>query len=229
MSTHCTPGLFITGTDTAVGKTHVAAAIARKLVADGLRVGVYKPVASGCTRGTDGNLTSDDARMLWEAAGKPGLFKHVCPQCFAAPLAPHLAARVEGREIDKDLLIDGLEFWRLRSDAVLVEGAGGLFSPLDDERLNIDFAREIDYAMVLVAPNRLGTIHGVLSTILAAFQRTPSLPFKAVVLNEVTSDPSDLSRASNAQEILKRIPKSGATQVTELAHGGKSFNPPINW
>jgi len=229
MRTPYTPGLFITGTDTGVGKTHVAAVIARKLVAEGLRVGVYKPVASGCSRDAEGKLTSDDARVLWEAAGRPGLFERVCPQNFAAPLAPHLAARAEGRELDTQLLLDGLKYWRLRSDVVLVEGAGGLFSPLDEGRLNIDFAREVRYPLVVVAPNRLGTIHGVLSTIIAARELTSSLPIKAVVLSETTNDKSDLSRASNADQIRQRIKMRDIGQIAELAYGIGAFNPPIDW
>ena len=80
-------GLFITGTDTGVGKTYVAALIARSLAAAGHRVGVYKPAASGCVRG-QGRLVSADAAALWEAAGRAGNLEHVCPQRFAAPFAP---------------------------------------------------------------------------------------------------------------------------------------------
>ena len=90
-------GLFITGTDTEIGKTYVAALIARSLVAAGHRVGVYKPAASGCSRQGD-SLVSDDALALWQAAGSPGTLAEVCPQVFAAPLAPHLAAAAEGKQ-----------------------------------------------------------------------------------------------------------------------------------
>ena len=76
-------GLFITGTDTEIGKTYVAALIARALVAAGHRVGVYKPAASGCER-REGELVSDDALTLWQAAGSPGTLTEVCPQVFAA-------------------------------------------------------------------------------------------------------------------------------------------------
>ena len=94
-------GLFITGTDTGVGKTYVAALIARWLPPAGRRVGVYKPAASGCSRQADGDeLVSDDALALWNAAGRPGDLDRVCPQRFAAPLAPHLAAAGEGKQID---------------------------------------------------------------------------------------------------------------------------------
>ncbi len=120
---HDPPGLFITGTDTGVGKTYVAALIARALVASGRRVGVYKPAASGCTRDAQGRIVSDDAVALWEAAGRPGDLEHVCPQRFLAPLAPHLAARAEGKTLDADLLRAGLDYWKARSDIILVEGA----------------------------------------------------------------------------------------------------------
>src|SRR5215475_10020004 len=99
-------GLFVTGNDTGVGKTHVAAMIARAACAQGLRVGVYKPVASGC-RTESGTLVSDDAKDLWLAAGSPGELEYVCPQRFAAALAPNQAAQMEGKELDATLLRDG--------------------------------------------------------------------------------------------------------------------------
>src|SRR4051812_47131517 len=99
-------GLFITGTGTGVGKTYVGALVARALRDSGKRIGVYKPVASGCElRG--GKLFSPDAVTLWDAAGRPGTLEQVCPQMFAAPLAPHLAARLEGRRVDCQQLRDG--------------------------------------------------------------------------------------------------------------------------
>ena len=88
-------GLFVAGTSTEVGKTYVAALIARALVASGWRVGVYKPVASGCRREGE-RLFAEDAEMLWEAAGKPGDLQRVCPQRFELPVAPPQAARAEG-------------------------------------------------------------------------------------------------------------------------------------
>src|SRR3954454_18430711 len=106
-----TAGLFVVGTDTAVGKTFVAARIAAALHRAGVKVGVYKPAASGCRR-VGRALVSDDAVALWEAAGRPGELKAVCPQRFAAPLAPHLAAKAERKEIDSKLLRRGMDYWR---------------------------------------------------------------------------------------------------------------------
>ena len=114
-----TRGLFITGTDTEVGKTHVAALIARDLVAAGHRVGVYKPVASGCRLEAE-QLVADDAVALWEAAGRPGELQRVCPQRFLAPLAPHLAAKEEGKTLDLQLMVNGLDYWRVKKGDILL-------------------------------------------------------------------------------------------------------------
>ena len=103
-------GLFVTGTDTEVGKTYVAALIAKSLVAAGHRVGVYKPTASDCIN--DGSqLVSEDAVVLWEAAGRPLNLDAVCPQRFRAPMAPHLSAIAEGRQMDSQLLRTGISAW----------------------------------------------------------------------------------------------------------------------
>src|SRR5690606_32212131 len=125
-------GLFVVGTDTGVGKTYVAARIAAALSETGVCVGVYKPAASGCRREGPA-LVSDDALELWQAAGQPGELVAVCPQCFAAPLAPHLAAREERKEIDALLLRSGLDYWRARSEVIIVEGAGGIMSPMGEQ------------------------------------------------------------------------------------------------
>ena len=92
----------------------------------------------------------------------------VCPQCFAAPLAPHLAARAEGREIDAALLRRGLDYWRRRSDVLLVEGAGGLLSPLGDDQYVADLAADFGCPLIVVTRNMLGTINATLQTLLAA-------------------------------------------------------------
>lgn len=162
-----TPGLFITGTNTEVGKTYVTGLIARDLVRAGYRVGVYKPAASGCRR-IDGRLVADDAVSIWEAADRPGSLEDVCPQCFAAPLAPHLAAAAEGKRLDEELLVGGIEVWQKRSDVVLVEGAGGLLSPLGRQLYVADLAARFGFPLIVVVPNELGMINQTLQTVFAA-------------------------------------------------------------
>src|SRR4051812_21331307 len=196
------PGLFITGTGTGVGKTYVAAQLAAALRAAGKRVGVYKPVASGCEL-RNGELISADALALWEAAGKPGTLQQVCPQLFAAPLAPHLAARAEGKDVDRQKLRDGIEVWRTRSHVVLVEGAGGLMSPISDDDYNADLAAEFGYPLLVVAANVLGTINATLQTLIAA-RSFRKLRVAGVVLNSPAQLSNDASIATNADELRKR-------------------------
>jgi dethiobiotin synthetase len=221
------PGLFITGTDTGVGKTYVAALIARWLAASGRRVGVYKPAASGCVHDAEGCLVSDDAVALWEAAGRPGDLEHVCPQRFAAPLAPHLAARAEGREIDAGLLRTGLDYWRSRSDIVLLEGAGGLMSPLGDGEYVADLAADLGFPLIVVSRNVLGTINATLQTLITASVYGGGLPVAGVVLNH-PAPPSadDLSLASNRAELAAR---STAPLLAVVAFGAKRFDREVDW
>jgi dethiobiotin synthetase len=171
-------GLFITGTDTGVGKTAVAVALAADRRAAGMRVGVYKPVASGVV--FDG---SSDVERLWEAAGRPLSLAHVCPQAFAAAIAPVQAAMAEGKQVDEQLLRDGIRPWQDVSEWVIVEGAGGLFSPLGERSLNVDLARDLALPLVIVDAARLGMIGRTLATVRAA--RAEGLTVAEVVISHV--------------------------------------------
>lgn len=225
MTTLAHRGLFVTGTDTGVGKTYVAALIARALAARGRRVGVYKPAASGCHREGD-TWASDDARQLWEAAGQFGTLDEVCPQRFAAPLAPHLAARSEGREVDADLLRRGLEPWLERSDIVLVEGAGGLMSPLTDDEYVADLAADFGFPLIVVSANVLGTINQTLQTLIAAAAFADGLHVAGIVLNNNAARPDDASLGSNRAELAARcVPPL----LAELPFQAASFEPPVDW
>jgi dethiobiotin synthetase len=220
------PGLFVVGTDTAVGKTFVAARIAAALQHGGLRVGVYKPAASGC-RTNGKSLISDDALALWQAAGQPGNLSAVCPQRFAAPLAPHLAAKEERKDIDSKLLRQGIEFWRRCSDIVVVEGAGGLMSPIGEQDYVADLAEEFSHPLVVVVPNRIGAINSTLLTLIAAAARPKPLPIAGIVLNDVlpptSGDPATLSNRLELE--LRCVPPV----LTHLRHNAKSFDAPIEW
>ncbi|HVX16117.1 MAG TPA: dethiobiotin synthase [Pirellulales bacterium] len=219
------PGLFVTGTDTGVGKTHVGAMIARDLAAAGHRVGVYKPLASGCH--LDGEtLISDDALALWHAAGRPGMCEAVCPQRFKAPLAPHLAARAEDQQVDPMLLRRGLDYWLDRSDIVIVEGAGGLLSPVSDDEYVADLALDFGFPLIVVSANRLGTIHQTLATLVAAATFRDGLDVAGVVLNQPFADPPDESIATNYDELCARcVPPILARVGWQAA----AFDPPVDW
>ncbi len=217
-------GLFIAGTGTEVGKTYVAALIARALVAAGHRVGVYKPVASGCRR--DGEaLVAEDAELLWQAAGRPGDFQRVCPQRFEMPVAPPQAAKAEGRSVDRELLRTGLDYWLERSEIVLVEGAGGLMSPLSETDYNIDLAADLGLPLVIVAANELGTINATLQTLITAGAAAPKLPIAGVVLNQTRGE-TDESFASNGSELAARC---GVPLLGCVDFGAERFPEEIEW
>ncbi|MFN5757756.1 MAG: dethiobiotin synthase [Planctomycetia bacterium] len=219
-------GLFVTGTDTDVGKTAVACAIARQLVAAGKRVGVYKPVASGA------GPAASDVMRLWEAAGRPLTPAQVCPQSFAAPIAPPRSARAEGRAVDERLLRDGLEPWWAASDIVVVEGAGGLFSPLGDTLLNVDLARQLGLPLVVVDAARLGAIGRTLTTVTAA--RASGLAVAAVVLSHTQpltgrlADPASIASIAHdsAADLAARL---APLPVAVLAHDAARIDPVIEW
>jgi len=206
-------GLFVTATDTDVGKTAVAVAIVRHLRSMGRRVGVYKPTASG----GDG-----DARALWEAADRPGRLEDVCPQVFSTPIAPHRAARVEGRFVDEALLRRGIDPWLVATDLVVVEGAGGLFSPLGDRTDNAALACDLGMPVVVVDAARLGAVGRTRAVVQAA--RAEGLVVAAVVLSQVSApegtadDPQTAAGiAHDAREDLAvRLP---GIPVAMLRHG----------
>jgi dethiobiotin synthetase len=219
-------GLFVAGTDTDVGKTAVAVAIVQQLVAAGHRVGVFKPAASGVVG------AGSDARLLWEAAGRPLSVADVCPQAFAAAIAPSDAARLEGRTVDERLLRDGVEPWRRASDVVVVEGAGGLFSPLGAASLNADVARDLGWPVVIVDAVRLGLIGRTLMAVRAA--RAAGLEVAAVVLSHArppAGDPADPTGDL-------RLVEDGAAALGSfepglpigiLGHGVDRITPDLAW
>jgi dethiobiotin synthetase len=193
-------GLFITGTDTDCGKTFVACGIVRALRQSGLRVGVYKPVASGCDLNRP---EGQDAWQLWGAAGRPGRLADVCPQSFTTPLAPHLAARAEGREVDETRLIDGIAAWSAW-DLVVVEGVGGLMSPVSDNLYVADLAAQFHLPLIVVAANRLGVINQTLQTLITATTYGDGLTIAGVVLNTVTADESATRPLESVAELAAR-------------------------
>ena len=218
-------GLFVTGTDTEVGKTYVATMIVKSLVAAGRRVGVYKPVTSDCV--SDGRqLVSEDAVELWEAAGRPLNLEAVCPQRYQAPLAPHLSARYEGRELDTGLMRTGASVWADECDLLIIEGAGGLMSPISDDEYFADVAYDLGYPVLIVAPNMIGVINQALSALITAACFRDGLNIAGVVLNDARRFDGDISMESNREQIASR---SIAPVLTRLRYEGETFDDDIDW
>jgi dethiobiotin synthetase len=200
------PGLFVVGTDTGVGKTYVASAIARSWRAAGHRVGVLKPVASGAEI-AQGRLTSDDAEQLIDAIGGGIDLDRVAPILFEEPLAPPVAARRQGTPLlMADVLRavhDCLDWWSLRADLMVIEGVGGFLCPLAEGTTVADLAITLDYPLLIVAHRGLGTLNHTLLTVEAA--RSRGLRIAGLILNgsRPTTDP--IAEATNAEELAERL------------------------
>lgn len=160
------PGLFITGTDTGVGKTVVGCALAELLRARGVEVGVMKPIETGV--GPQGPL---DAIALAEAAVVDDPIDEICPQRFALPAAPSIAAAQEGRRVDRAAIRAAFEALSARHRWLLVEGAGGLLVPIAADFAMADLARELGLPLLVVARARLGTVNHTLLTLEVAAAR----------------------------------------------------------
>lgn len=174
-------GLFVTGTDTGVGKTWVAVALTRLLVQRGLSVCPRKPVESGCASGEDG-LLPQDAAALWKAADSTESLHQVCAYPLRAALSPERAAALEGRTLTLDQLVTACQSGIGADDFLLVEGAGGLLSPLAAGTTNADLAAALRLPVLVVAADRLGVINHTLLTVEVLQHR--ALPLVGVVLNQ---------------------------------------------
>jgi dethiobiotin synthetase len=156
-------GWFITGTDTGVGKTHVACGLLRALAAARVRAVGFKPVATGCT-GPAGALRNDDALALMAAGGVAAAYETVNPYAFAPPIAPHLAARAAGVAIRPEPILRAFASLAEQAEAVVVEGAGGWRVPLGEDWEMGDLARQLRLPVILVVGMRLGCLnHALLS------------------------------------------------------------------
>jgi dethiobiotin synthetase len=196
-----TPAFFITGTDTGVGKTRVAGALCRGLAARGTRVAGMKPVASGCTLTPEG-LRNEDALALLAAMNVRARYSDVNPYAFAPAIAPHIAAREAGVDIDFAVLDRAYERLRMQSQALIVEGAGGWLAPLDSSRVFADLAVHWHMDVVLVVGMRLGCLNHALLTAESIERR--GLRLCGWVANAI--DPEVLRLTENISSLESRIP-----------------------
>ena len=209
------PGIFVVGTDTGVGKTRVASAIARTWMMLGHRVGVIKPVSTGA-ESVDGKLRSGDVDALIRAITTEGSpyppppLDRVGPIVYPLPLAPPLAARKEGTPLEPSDVIrvteSSIEWWSQvgKAELVVIEGVGGLLCPLAERGWTVaDLAIHLDYPLLIVAHRGLGTLNHTLLTVEAA--RSRGLRVAGVVLNAVRPPENPLAEESNAGELADRL------------------------
>jgi dethiobiotin synthetase len=178
-------GIFVTGTDTEIGKTFCSVAIVSAAVEAGLRVAVMKPVAAGAARGPDG-LRNDDALALLEASRSDARYEDVNPYCLEPPISPHLAAQAAGVEIRLPEIARGCERLSVNADWTVVEGAGGWLAPLSATLRIEDLARALALPVVLVVGMRLGCLNHAQLTH-AAIEHA-GVPFAGWIANALAPD-----------------------------------------
>jgi dethiobiotin synthetase len=193
-------GLFITGTDTGVGKTIVTGAIAAVLRERRVNVGVMKPVATGCVHRREG-LVAEDAEFLAQAADAAGPLDEITPIRFAEPLAPTVAAARAGTPIDLELIWRSWRRLRAAHDVMLVEGIGGILCPITPDKFVADLAKEFGLPVLIVARPNLGTINHTALTVEAA--RSRGLAIAGIVINRYDADTTDMAEFTNPDEIAR--------------------------
>ena len=188
-------GLFITGTDTDVGKTYIGVRLAEYLYQQKIPVQPRKPVETGCFQ-VDGILIPTDAMQYYRVMGKSLKLKTICPHRFTLAASPAEAALQEGQSITIDQLHHACS--AAEDDFVLVEGAGGFYSPIATDGLNADLAQRLGQDVLVVAADRLGAINQVLLTVEAIKHR--GLKVAAVILNQINDAelPFDNAKSLNA-------------------------------
>ncbi len=208
-------GIFVTGTGTEVGKTVVAAAIARTLAAQGKRVAVFKPAVTGLEE--DGE---SDHELLRRAADSEQGDGGIAPYRYGPPASPHQAAALAGEALEPERLRAAARAAADRADAIVCEGVGGLLVPLAPAYLVRDLAADLGYPLVVAAAPGLGTINHTLLTIEAA--RSAGLEVAAVVLTPWPEEPSEIERSNR-----ETIAALADVEVQALPH--LDLTDPTSW
>lgn len=208
-------GMFVTGTDTGVGKTLVSCALLRGLAATGLRVAAMKPVASGSAPGPYG-LRNDDALALIESTGMSLPYEQVNPYTFEPPIAPHIAAAEAGIRIELPVILKAFD--RLCSDAdmVVVEGVGGWQVPLAEDLTLPDLARALALPVVMVVGMRLGCLNHALLTARAI--HADGLTLAGWVASHV--EPEFARAEENCATLRERLPVPLLGEIPYLSEPG---------
>jgi len=210
------PGLFVTATDTEVGKTVIACAVAALLRREGLRVGVCKPLASGCRKDREG-LVSEDAEALAHFADCRQPMDVIHPLRYAAPLAPAVAAEQTGEPPDWSLLSRSLERLDAGHDAMVIEGIGGLLVPIEPQQPHVtvlDLIQSLGYPTVVVTRAGLGTLNHTAMTV--RLLQDAGCPVAGIVINGYEPDEGD-AEARHRADATKPRDESIATNRLWLA------------
>lgn len=218
-------GLFITATDTGVGKTIITATLAYHLVQQGRKVAVFKPIATDCIL-KNHTLVSPDAQFLAHCSGTGQSLDQITPICYTQPLAPLVAAQISDQPIDWDKICRVYRDLVDKYDYLLVEGIGGIRVPLEANYQVIDLIADMGLETLIVARADLGTINHTLLTVEAC--RVRNLPIAGIIINHSTqnsdnplaieTNPAVLQQFSG-QRILAKVPFDSSTNMEKCSLG----------
>jgi dethiobiotin synthetase len=211
-------GIFITGTDTGVGKTYVACGLAKTLRKKGIDVGVMKPAETGC-RLHAGRLVPRDALSLIRSAGVQDSLSLVNSYRFRKPLAPAVAAECEGKKIDPKRIYRAFQTLSRRHDIMIVEGAGGILVPLSSQYAYLDLAKKLGLPVLIVARPCLGTINHTLLTIAALKAR--KIAIAGIAINYAIARKAGLAEKTSPA-VIETI--SGIRIVGIIPHASRRFD-----
>jgi dethiobiotin synthetase len=211
---------FVTGTDTEVGKTVASCALLQAANRAGFRTAGYKPVASGSEMTTDG-LRNTDALALQRNSGVALNYEDVNPYTFAEPTSPHIVSEDEGRPIDAHVLSAGLQALSHKADWVLVEGAGGWYTPLAADWTFADWVQAERLPVILVVGVKLGCINHALLTAQAIAQA--GLPLVGWIANDVI--PPGKRHAEYLATLTRLLPAPLLGEIPFLEHGPEAAEP----
>lgn len=228
------PGLFITGTDTEVGKTIISCAIANWFARRRFRVGALKPVATGCVRRREG-LVSEDAEFLAAAGDVAFPLDLICPVRLVEPLAPAIAAERSGETIEWDAVGRSIALMSREADVMIVEGVGGVMVPLDRQHTVLDLAEALGWPAVVVARAGLGTINHTLLTVAAL--RSRGVRVAGVVINGYPAERATVAEETNPRAIEKWgrvpvlciVPKAEGALRPQLTPDIHAAVEPVDW
>jgi len=229
-------GIFITGTDTGVGKTVITAGLAGCLKQRGLNAGVMKPVQSGAIK-KGPVLVSADALLAMKTAGVDDPLELVNPYCLEAPLAPKVAAELAGVKINPDRITDAYHKLRGRHELMLVEGAGGIMVPLAEGLLVADLILMLGLPAIIVARPALGTVNHTLLTI--EYARARGIRTAGVIINNLAKETAGMAEKTapsliaefSGLPVLGIVPRAEGVDVEAGEPGNivEQADNAINW
>lgn len=218
---------FVTGTDTGIGKTAFTTGLASLLCSKEIDVGVMKPFATGIPQ--KNGFQSEDVSMLVRSSGSSDPESLINPYFFAIPASPYSAAKKLGKQIDIDLVLSGFDELRSIHDVVLVEGIGGIMTPILKDYFVVDLIKDLNLDALVVTSSKIGTISHTLLTIDACKKHGIRIP--GLIINEIEKNGYDLDdlghdlTSLSGIDVLSKIPNlDNAENIMETLQNAGFFD-----